>query len=247
MRFLLVLFCLLPLPVRAELPDPLLNLLEADLTLPRQSEAYYHPLGRHPVTDAVLGDPLYLPGYGREVSAALRAPAARGDLPGLIEAAQRGAALPLSRADYRAWLTESGLDDEEIPGLEKALELQDARSITRAWQLFLLARSIAERELAVFTIEERNWLRGAGEKLFFGEEPDDQYAYFTHDTAVALKLFRLAARVDLTELARAQRCLGLAVELIQQRRGSLTRVQRGFVHEMNGLRLVSAGSGRGGQ
>ena len=63
---ILAILLLFAIPVRAELPQPHFELLETDLSLPRHAEAYYHPLGRHPVTDAVLADPLYLPVYGLE-------------------------------------------------------------------------------------------------------------------------------------------------------------------------------------
>ena len=238
---ILAILLLFAIPVRAELPPPLIELLETDLSLPRHAEAYYHPLGRHPVTDAVLADPLYLPVYGRRVSEALRAPAARDDLLGLVEAAQRGAALPLADPDYRGWLRAAGLDSVEVPGLDEALDLQDARSIARAWQLFLLARSIADAELAKLDDEERAWIVDNRERLFFDDE--GAYAYFTHDTSLALKLFRLAARLDRIELARAQRCLALAGELVAARRESLARVVRPFEHRRGEVRMLIAGRG----
>ena len=253
----LLLACAFPRWSRAQLngslPAPLLDLIAADHRLPRQYEAYYHPLGRSPVADAVLGDPLYLPSYGRQVSRALREAAALGQAERLLLAAHRAGGLPAEgEAEYRSELRQAGLGAIDLPFLEDKVGPLAHSSLTRAWQLFLYARQIAEAELEKLGESERAWLRDNAENYFFGEKGSSEYAYFTDDTGKQLETFRLAARLDLSEFARAARCLAFAADLVRKSAPELRRFGGHYEHVVDahelpngrhaGARFVLAGA-----
>ncbi len=210
------------------LPDPFLELIAADHHLPRLSEAHYQPLGRSPVVDAVLGDPLYLPSYGRQVSGALRDAAASGKCERLLGAVQRAGGLPMRPDDYRRWLVDAGLAGLTLPGLDKRLGPLAVSTVNRTWQLFLLAKQISNEQLRHLSDEERTWLRDNAESYFFGEVPTGEYAFFTDNTDRQLETFKLAARLDLAEFGRAARCLAYATDLIRTGAPDLRRFDGRF-------------------
>jgi hypothetical protein len=203
---------------RAELPEPLLQFLHEIHLLPRYQERYYHPIGRNPAVDAVLGDPVYFPTYAREVSRALRRAASAGKLEPVLAQSLLAGACP----------THAGSAPEpepvSLPGAAEVLGKDATEVIERAWGRFLAARRIAEEALAPLSPEERAWLREHREAYFFGEHGGDEYAFFTTESSAPLKVFALAAKIDLVRLAAAGRALAVAADEILVREQLLRSV-----------------------
>ena len=69
----------------AEPPAFVTEIIERDHELPRYAEQYYHPLGRSPVVDALLADPMYSIRFSKEASQRLRAAAETQELAEVVE------------------------------------------------------------------------------------------------------------------------------------------------------------------
>ena len=75
----------------AEPPAFIEELIQTDHDLPRYAEQYYHPLGRSPVVDVLLGDPMYSVRFADESSRQLRKAADSGSAAAVSEVAAQGA------------------------------------------------------------------------------------------------------------------------------------------------------------
>ena len=218
----------------AVVPDPLVQLIAQDHQLPRYHERYYHPLGRNPVTDVLLGDPLYAPTYGRQVSQALRKAANEQKLAALMAAALRGGGVPIGAPPKAAALP--------IPEIIDQLGEEASQPVLQAWGCFLTARKMVIEALAPLTPDERQWLGEHPDAYFFGEESAKEMAFLTHDTTTHLKIFRLAAKVDLVKLAEADLLLATAVDHLRAGQESLSGFSGRLVYEQDGLTLLVAGN-----
>jgi hypothetical protein len=219
-----------------ELPETWTSLFDEDHRLPRYEERYYHPLGRNAAVDAVLADPLYLPRYALDVSAALRAAAGSGSTLAVLEAALRAGGVPI--------LGDVELDAPEIPDLRTKLGGQGAEPIEEAWAHLLEARRLATEALAGLSDDDRAEILAHPDAWFYGEGrtiAEDDLPFFTTDTTAHLRLFRFAATIDIAALAHAQRHLAAAIDVIEERASYLRRLDIAFEYEQDGLVLRIVG------
>ncbi len=155
---------------------------------PRYAEAGYSPLGRSPVVDALLADPLYMPTYAEEVS-------------GLIKGSDRtiyslGSAL----------LSAGG-----IP-LSSSIE-----PIGDYWKRFIAIEKEVRAILSVLSDEEKSWIKQNSNRFFFGEHAGyTDMDFFTTDSPYPFKFFDLASRIDLAKLADCALALSQIVDDVYQ-------------------------------
>ncbi len=223
-------------PLNGVLPQAFYDLRDGSHELPRYQEQYYHPLGRNAAVDAVLADPLYLPVYGRRVSQALRDAAVTGDCHSVLTAALIGGGYPAGVI--------TTADPQPIPGLADAIGEQTAAVVEAVWAEFLTAYALAEQALAPLSDDDRAWLLEHPDAWFFGEEGEQhgaEMSFFTTDTAVHLRIFRMAAEIDLAQLAEAQRHLAVAIDLCSDHADALRRIDEPFSYEHSGITLLIAG------
>lgn len=184
-----------------DLPTPLRALEVEDHELPRYAEQYYHPFGRVPVVDAMLGDVLWSPRFAEETSARLRG---TESLVESLDEVHRIAALPRRRTSVEPVAVPGLLDAVEDPVLAKVVE--------SAWGRFLAARKLSADAMAVIPEAERAWMLENPGRWFFADEDRANYRFLTCDTTDHLRIFRSAAEVDRRCLAEAQRLLAGAVD-----------------------------------
>ncbi|MHC5113422.1 MAG: HEAT repeat domain-containing protein [Planctomycetota bacterium] len=206
-------------------PEPLAALLEGDHELPRYAEQYYHPLGRVPVVDALLAEPLAGPVFARDSAAALRRAADTGSIARVTRAVHHVGGMP-SRADDRAGV----------------------RSIDDVLARVAAAHGVAAEALAPVPESEREWMRAHPARWFVTEEDLTNLRYLTCDTTDHLRIFASAAAVDLPALASVQVELAMiADELLRAAAegalDDLDDAQLPLRREAHGLVLVVAGRG----
>lgn len=219
--------------VAQSLPPALADLAVEDHELPRYAEQYYHPLGRLPVVDAMLGDVLWSPRFAEEASASLRS---AGSVAETTDAVHRLASLPRRAGE---------VESIGIPGLQETIgDAAIVAVIERTWARFLAARRLAGEALSVVPDSERAWIRSNPGRWFFADEDRANYRFLTCDTTDHLRLFRTAAEVDRRRLAEAQRHLAVAIDDWRTLGGTTGRTPRfgtfEFVDPATGLTLLVA-------
>lgn len=222
--------------VAQTLPSPLAELAAEDHELPRYAEQYYHPLGRMPVVDAMLGDVLWSPRFAEEASTSLRASDTVG---ATVDAVHRLASLPRGAGAIRL---------VDVPGLDAVIEDETVRAMIReTWSRYLAARALAEAALSVVPESERVWMRSNPGRWFFADEDRANYRFLTCDTTDHLRIFRTAAEVDRRRLAEAQRHLAAAIDVWQAGADRVVDVPRfgtfEFVDPDTGATLLVADAG----
>lgn len=183
------------------LPPALIDLATEDHELPRYAEQYYHPLGRVPVVDAMLGDALWSPRFAEDASATLRSTDSLAETLGSVH---RLAGLPSPSGE---------VERMAIPGLQDVIK-DDAlvRLIGESWSRVLAAHRLATEAIAVVPETELDWMRANPGRWFFDDDDRENYRFLTCDTTDHLRIFRSAAEVDRRKLAAAQRQLATAID-----------------------------------
>jgi len=209
-------------------PEPLAALLEEDHVLPRYAEQYYHPLGRSPVVDVLLAEPLAGPVFARESAAALR------------RAADTGSIERVTRAVHDI----GGMPSAPIGTGDRA----GGPPIDRLLARVAAAHRAAESALAPVPETERAWLRAHPARWFVTEEDLTNLRYLTCDTTDHLRIFASAAAVDLPALASVQIELAMIADELLRAAGAgalddLDDAQLPLRREADGLVLVVAGRG----
>ena len=188
-------------------PPPFINeIIETDHELPRYAEQYYHPLGRSPVVDVLLADPMYSLRFTDEASERLRSAAGSRSIASVSEVAARLGAMPAG--------FEVDVDAVELPGLDEHLGAEGAGAIGLAWAYFVEGRRRASNAVAHVSQEQREYLLSNPARWWFTDENLNNYRYLTCATDDHEKIFRIAARVDIAALVEAQQCLARAADVI---------------------------------
>lgn len=220
-----------------ELPREMTTLLQEVPSLPRYMEAGYSPLGRSPVVDALLGDPLYLPSYAITVSAVIKKYAAQNSLFDMTTAMQTAGGIPVTNIS------------SEVPSPLKPVPshfLQFFNSTTafklhQYWMEYLKINQEVKDILSVITDDEKEWLRQNYNLFFFEKQaPDADYEFFTTESYQQLKFFELASRIDLAKLTDCSRKLCVIVDAIYQSRQEWMdlSLDEDFVWNEQGLKLI---------
>lgn len=196
----------------AEPPAFIEELIQTDHDLPRYAEQYYHPLGRSPVVDVLLGDPMYSVRFADESSRQLRQAADSGSAAAVSEVAARMGAMP---AGFKL-----EIDPVPLPGLSEAVGAEAANALEQAWAHYLEARRRAGAAVADVTEEQRAYLRSNPARWWFADEDLTNYRYLTCVTDDHEAIFRIAARVDIGAMAEAQWCLARAADIIVEAKQS---------------------------
>ena len=228
-------------------PQELALLVQKQLSLPHYVEAGYSPLGRSPVVDAVLGDPFYLPNYGRIVSTILKENAAHTSLYDLNTAALVAGGIP---ATFNT--AEFSLVTPQIVPESFLLYFGESKGkqVYSYWLTFLQIYVEAEKILASLSDKEKQWLLQNYDAFFFGKqdgEKDNDYAFFTSESAMPMKFFDLASRVDLAALADCSRKLSLIVDDLYQYTDELKTLfsplslKKMFIWEEQGKKFIISG------
>ncbi len=216
------------------------QLVEEQHVLPRYVEAYYSPLGRSPVVDAVLGDPFYLPVYAQIVSEKIKATAPSNSLYQMTTACFMAGGMPLAtELKFTPSLSSHALPESFL----QAFGAQLGGQIYALWQAFIQISQEAKTVLAVLTPAEKEWLRQNYRAFFFGSQESETFDFMTTDSVMPLKFFTLAARVDLIKLADCARKLALIVDEVYQRRAAFSALQlpQDFIWEEQGLKCLITG------
>lgn len=217
------------------------SMVQNQHSLPRYVEAGYSPLGRSPVVDAVLGDPFYLPQYGLKVSKILKMASKYNSLYDLASSALVAGGIPLAFTKTKFTLvTPHSVPEKFLHNFGEVL----GKKLYAYWLSFMQIYREAESVLDTLSCEEKEWLRGNYNAFFFGsQEKESEYAFFTTDSQMPLKFFRLAAKVDLAALAITACKLGFIVDDLYQHRDELAtiRFKQKFIWEEQGLKFIISG------
>ncbi len=242
------------------LPQSVVDRLTQQHTLPRYEESWYHVLGRSPVVDAVLSDPMYLPTYVRDVSAQLREEVA-------MEDANTGVLFSITcRGGGVASVPNAimGLGPAPRDVFMAALGEEGGQKLELVWGLFVHAHDRAETALSGLDEDDRNWLIAHPDAWFFGNPETDlstndaddaettlsvkkseEYNFFTiEDTSVQQHIFEMSTRVDFAQLAEATRELGLLSDIVRANADLFTNYKGTFIYEddATGLTMLLSGT-----
>ena len=219
----------------AEPPAFVTEIIERDHELPRYAEQYYHPLGRSPVVDALLADPMYSIRFSKEASQRLRAAAETQELAEVVEVATRMGGFPVG--------VEIDIPSRELPGLVDAIGSPGAEAIEEAWSMFLAAREHAQEAVGSVTEEQRAYLLSNPARWWFDDDDLTNYRYLTCNTDDHEEIFRIAAQVDRGALVEAELLLARAADRIieAEQSGAFENPNEEllpFTYEDNGVTLL---------
>ena len=234
MKFRLLALMLLSYPLffGAGTPDAeaiLKQAIQRQIALPRYAEAFYSPLRRAPVVDAVLDDPYYLPVYALDVSHVLSSSANLETL--FSEMLISSAILSVEGA--------KAIQFRETPELFlQTFGMRSGKALDSFWQDFMCIYRESEKLLSVLSESEKQWIREHKDAFFFGEKQDqEEYDFFTTNSTMPLKFFEMAARLDLAQLADLARQLCAIVDQVYMLKSELY-LPEDFIWEENGLKLI---------
>lgn len=194
------------------------TLIQSQQPLPRYVEAWYSPLGRSSVVDAVLADPFYLPTYARSVANILKKKSSHNSLYELYNACLLAGGFPLAAAP-NVPATPSLCPPDRVPDkFVKNFTLPTGQILYSYWLAFLQARSDAAAAFSLLTDEEKKWLRENYNAFFFGKQGSKEYNFFSTDSTMPLKFFSLASKVDFLRLATATQTLNCIVDDLYRRK-----------------------------
>lgn len=216
-------------------PKELELLVQHQQSCPRYVEAGYSPLGRSPVVDAVLGDPFYLPTYGLSVSKILKEKSQHNSLFDLSTAAFHAGGISVSKREF------SLIAPQVVP--ERFLHSfgpSAGKKLYSYWLSFIQVYREAEAALNILSHDEKEWLRQNYNAFFFGNQKKEEYEFFTTDSAMPMKFFELASRVDLTILADCARNISFIVDEVHDHLDDFN-IKEKFVWEEQGLKFIISG------
>lgn len=222
------------------IPKVLNDFIQEQHVLPKYVEAYYSPLGRSPVVDAVLGDPFYLPIYAITTGKQLRESSHNNSLYDVYTSAILAGGIPVIKEKSDFLLANpSSIPQEFLSTFGQKL----GREVYCLWQTFIFVYREAESALSGLTPEEKTWIYENREAFFFGHQGANDYDFFTTDSEMPLKFFELSSRVDLAKLAECAQHLCLIVDSIYELREAFRRISidHNFVWEEQRLKFIAAG------
>lgn len=207
------------------------HFLQSIPSLPRYMEGGYSPLGRSPVVDVLLADPLYAPKYAQEVADLIKRDQS---LASLATSLFRASGIPLEP------FTQDESPSKVPEPFLQTFSPEIARKLYGYWSTFLQIHQEVETLLNVLSREEKNWLRENYNRFFFESQASEaEYDFFTTDNPYPLKFFELAARVDLAKLADCARKLAQVTDDFYESRGKFGNVtlKEDFVWKENNLKF----------
>jgi hypothetical protein len=207
-------------------------------SLPRYVEGGYSPLGRSPVVDTLLADPLYMPTYAEVVAGLIKNHSQDNHLFSLGTSLLTAGGIPTAHISEGEVLKFSG----EVP--DRFIEIFPrpiAEKIYGYWLAFMGIHQEVEDILSVLTKKEKTWIRENYNGFFFGKQDDDaDYDFFTTDSPFPLKFFELASRIDLAKLSDCARKLSLISDDFYQTREDFAKdlLEEDFIWEESDLKLI---------
>lgn len=225
----------------AGIPSEVRQLLQHLPTLPRYVENGYSPLGRSPVVDVLLADPLYMAPYAEQVSTLIREKAYENNLAQLATSLFMAGGIPIQSEIATIKFL------KPLNPFTNAFSENTARLLYSCWQAFLDIRREVFELFMVFSEEDKQWIKEHYDSFFFGDNPTaEAYDFFTTGSAYPLKFFALAARLDLARLADCARRLSKIVDELYREREELLKVSltKDFLWEEEGAKFfISSASG----
>lgn len=203
-------------------------------SLPRYMEGGYSPLGRSPVVDTLLADPLYMPTYAESVIALIKE---NDQIATLTAALLHAGGIPLNPLDLK-----ENLKTPPSKFLE-AFTSSTAQKLYSYWLKFMQIQRQAETTLSVLTLEEKAWIKQNYNRFFFGDQKNE-YDFFTSDNPYPLKFFELASRIDLSKLADCAIALSQIADDIYQNKDEFT-LEKDFIWEEGALKLIVSNKSHG--
>lgn len=181
-----------PIESLTEVSQKVDRILHDAPSLPRYAEGGYSPLGRSPIVDFLLDNPLSGPSYAEDVTRVIKS----NDHVAALSAAlfEKGGMPPAAPFEES--------NSKPIPeAFKNAFTEEIGSKLHGYWTTFLSIRKEAESVLSVLSEEEKSWIRENHDKFFFGES-DPKYDFFTSDSSYPLKFFELASKLDLAKLTQ---------------------------------------------
>ncbi|MBS4168725.1 HEAT repeat domain-containing protein [Parachlamydia sp. AcF125] len=221
----------------AERTEMIDHFLQKIPSLPRYVEGGYSPLGRSPVIDVLLADPLYMPKYADAVSKLIKNHSQFNHVFSLGTSLLLAGGIPITQVSREKILA----FPRKVPDqFLQAFPSSTARKIYGYWVAFMHIQQEVETILNVLSEEEKSWIKENYNRFFFGsQEEEADYDFFTTESPYPLKFFNLAARIDLAKLADCARKLSLIAEDFYQCREEFSHVilEEDFIWEESNLKL----------
>lgn len=207
-------------------------------SLPRYMEDGYSPLGRSPVVDALLADPLFMPRYAEIVTDSIKNHTKDNELFSLASSLFTASGVPTGQLSKEEILKFHMAVPE--PFL-KAFPLSIAKKIYGYWLAFMQIHQEVEAVLSVLSTEEKNWIKENYNTFFFGkQDKDGDYNFFTTDSPYPLQFFELASRIDLAQLADCARKICFITDHFYQSREEFSAIllDEDFIWKENDLTFI---------
>lgn len=125
-------------------------------SLPRYVEGGYSPLGRSPVVDVLLADPLYMPKYAEIVTELIKTHSQQNQLFPLATSLLTAAGVPLSQFGKDDVLKFSSKIPERF---QQSFPSSIAKKIYDYWLAFINIHQEVETILSVLSTEEKTWIK----------------------------------------------------------------------------------------
>lgn len=198
----------------AELTRVIDNFLQNIPSLPRYMEGGYSPLGRSPVVDVLLADPLYMPKYAEIVTELIKTNTQHQQLFPLGTSLLVAGGIPSAKINKDEVLSfHNDAPEQFLQTFPPAI----AQKIYGYWSAFMRIHQEVETILSVLTKEEKDWIKENYNTFFFGKQDNAaDYDFFTTESPYPLKFFNLASRIDLAKLADCARKLSLISDDFEQ-------------------------------
>lgn len=213
-------------------------------SLPRYAEAGYSPLGRSPVVDALLADPLYLPAYAGIVSDLIKKNSSHNSLYSFATSLLTAGGIPSHQFSKDVVWDFSGKTPDQFL---QTFSPKTAKKLHGYWLAFMHIHQEVEEILNVLSDDEKKWIKENYQAFFFGRQDNNaDYDFFTTDSPYPLKFYELGSRINLAQLADCARKLSLIADDCYQFHEELaqTNLTKDFVWEENHLKFtVSQKSG----
>lgn len=207
-------------------------------SLPRYMEGGYSPLGRSPVVDVLLADPLYMPKYAEIVAELIKNQSQHNPLFSLGTSLLTAGGIPTAQFNREEILKLSvNTPDRFLKTFPRA----SAEKLYSYWLSFMKIEREVDTILSVLSGEEKNWIKENYNRFFFEkQEGDAAYNFFTTDSPYPLIFFELAARIDLAKLSDCARKLSLITDDFYQFRKEFAEVflEEDFIWEENNLKFI---------
>jgi HEAT repeats len=221
-----------------EISETLDQFMQSLPSLPHYMEAGYSPLGRSPVVDTLLADPLYLPVYAEIVTGLIKKHSPDNHIFPLATSLLTAGGIPLASINPEEFLQfQNKVPDPFVHTFSPVT----AKKIYSYWLAFMAIQHEVETILSVLTKEEKIWLKTNYHTFFFGKQDvHADYDFFTTDSPYPLKFFELASRIDLAKLADCARKLSLISDDFYQERETFETIvlEKDFIWEEKGLKFM---------